>query len=227
MLLQGGLSVRYDSWNKECFTASGALLIRNGVTEVELKYSGIGYHIAYLNATNPSLIVLERKYRLMQAYIYVITANLPKISILVLYRRLFAPTILRLISTAMIWVLAIVIIVKILLVSFVCRPLAANWNPNIPGSKCLNMQAVSSWSTLPNIVTDVVMLLLPVPVVWSLHTKLITKIQLTFTFALGSLSVYYHYLLRSSAGTDYLKFLVVLSHPSYDSNSSLLLKATM
>ncbi|KAJ5397577.1 hypothetical protein N7509_005690 [Penicillium cosmopolitanum] len=168
---------------------SGTLLIRTGVTKAELKYSGIGYHIAYLNATNPNLIVLERKFRLMQAYIYVVTANLPKISILILYRRLFTPTILRLISTAMIWVLAIVIVVKILLVSFVCRPFAANWDQDNPGSKCLNMQSVSSLSTLPNIITDVVMLLLPVPVIWSLHTKLITKIQLTFTFALGSLGL--------------------------------------
>jgi hypothetical protein len=171
------------------FYCTGALLIRNGVIKAELKLSGIGYHIAYLKATNPNLIILERKFRLMQAYIYVVIANLPKISILILYRRLFAPTILRLISTAMIWVLAVVIVVKILLVSFVCRPFAANWNQDIPGSKCLNMQSVSSLSTLPNIITDVVMLLLPVPVIWSLHTKLITKIQLTFTFALGSLLV--------------------------------------
>lgn len=205
---------------------SGTLLIRTGVTKAELKYSGIGYHIAYLNATNPNLIVLERKFRLMQAYIYVVTANLPKISILILYRRLFTPTILRLISTAMIWVLAIVIVVKILLVSFVCRPFAANWDQDNPGSKCLNMQSVSSLSTLPNIITDVVMLLLPVPVIWSLHTKLITKIQLTFTFALGSLSVYYYCSPKNSMDANYLRSLVVLSLPSYGSNSFLLLKAT-
>lgn len=135
---------------------------------------------------------MERKYRVAQAFLYVATANLPKISILILYRRLFAPTILRLVSTALIWILSIIIIVKILLVSFVCRPFAANWDPHIPGAKCLNMQMVSSWSTLPNIVTDVGMLLLPAPVIWSLHTNLRTKIQLTFTFALGSLSVYHH-----------------------------------
>lgn len=158
--------------------------------KAELKYSGIGYHRSYLTTINPDLIISERKYRVVTAYLYVINANLPKISILLLYRRLFAPTVLRLISTAIIWILSLVIIAKILLVSFVCRPFAANWNQDIPGTKCLNMQAVSSWSTLPNIITDVGMLLLPVPVVWSLHTKLQTKIQLTFTFALGSLSVY-------------------------------------
>lgn len=159
--------------------------------KAELEYSGVGYHRSYLKTTNPELIISERKYRVASAYLYVINANLPKISILLLYRRIFAPTVLRVISTATIWILSLVIIAKILLVSFVCRPFAANWNQNIPGAECLNMQAVSSWSTLPNIITDVGMLLLPVPVVWSLHTKLQTKIQLTFTFALGSLSVYY------------------------------------
>ena len=33
------------------------------------------------------------------------------------------------------------------------------------------------------------MLVLPMPVVWSLHTTIGTKIQLTFTFAVGSLYV--------------------------------------
>jgi hypothetical protein len=143
--------------------------------------------MAYLKATNPSLIVIERKFRLGQAYLYVVTANLPKISILLLYRRLFATTILLAISNAMIVVLSLSITAKLILVSIVCRPFAANWNPNIPGERCFDMKSVSAWSTLPNIITDVVMLLLPIPLIWSLHTRLRTKIQLTFTFALGSM----------------------------------------
>lgn len=171
----------------ETVDRAGTLLTRNGVTKAELKYSGIGYHVAYLKATNPSLIIIERKYRVVQAYLYVVNANLPKISILLLYRRLFAPSILRFVSTSMIWILALVIVVKIFIVSFLCRPFSANWDPHAPGAKCLNMQTVSAWATLPNIITDAIMLLLPAPVIWSLHTKLRTKIQLTFTFALGSL----------------------------------------
>ncbi|KAJ6014791.1 hypothetical protein N7540_009382 [Penicillium herquei] len=45
-----------------------------------------------------------------------------------------------------------------------CRPFAASWDPTIPGAKCLSLRACYTYGSVPNIVTDVVMLLLPMPV---------------------------------------------------------------
>lgn len=40
-----------------------------------------------------------------------------------------------------------------------------------------------------NIITDLTLLLMPIPLVWRLHTSKQNKWQITMTFALGSRSV--------------------------------------
>lgn len=152
-----------------------------------IKNSGLGYHTVYLQATNPQAIILEGKYRVAEGFLYVTGANLPKISILCLYRRLFPYTTLRTLSSMLIGVLTITMIVEIIVLSLACRPFAAFWNPFIHGSRCVDVAGAYAYGSIPNIVTDVVMLFLPAPVIWSLHTTTGTKIQLTITFACGSL----------------------------------------
>jgi hypothetical protein len=45
------------------------------------------------------------------------------------------------------------------------------------------------YGSIPNIVTDVMMLILPMPLIWSLHVSPKVKIGLLVTFLLGSMSV--------------------------------------
>lgn len=68
-----------------------------------------------------------------------------------------------------------------------CRPFAANWNPALPGAYCIDKEAFFRWGSLPNILSDIVMLVLPLRVVWNLHTTTRLKIGLTLTFVVGSL----------------------------------------
>ena len=68
-----------------------------------------------------------------------------------------------------------------------CRPFAANWNPKLPGSHCIDNEAFFRYSSVPNIMTDIVMLVLPIRIVWNLHTTTRLKIGLTATFTVGSL----------------------------------------
>lgn len=50
-------------------------------------------------------------------------------------------------------------------------------------------EAFVRWSTLPNILTDVIMLILPLPSIWNLQLRTPLKIGLTITFLTGSLYV--------------------------------------
>jgi hypothetical protein len=43
------------------------------------------------------------------------------------------------------------------------------------------------YGSIPNIVTDVVMLILPMPLIWGLHVSTKVKIGLLVTFLLGSM----------------------------------------
>lgn len=56
-----------------------------------------------------------------------------------------------------------------------CRPFAANWDNTIKAT-CVNRNALCIWSSLPNIATDVALLILPMRVVWNLHATRHTKV---------------------------------------------------
>lgn len=127
------------------------------------------------------------KYLLLLACYYYTMVAVPKLAVLALYSRLLTiepyRTIIRVLATILV-LSAIVIFVMCL---NLCQPFEANWNPYIPGAKCLDQQAFYTYASLPNIVTDVAMLILPIPVVWKLHASKKVKLGLVATFLTGSL----------------------------------------
>lgn len=70
--------------------------------------------------------------------------------------------------------------------TFQCSPVAYAWDKTIRGGTCINEQAYYRYISLPNVITDAVMLVLPLPLVWRLHTSLSQKIGLTVIFLTGS-----------------------------------------
>ena len=75
----------------------------------------------------------------------------------------------------------------VLLATFLnCRPFAKTWNPLLPGS-CGSLQANVLSTSIINFVIDLSIVLLPMPMVWSLQIARSRKYTLTFIFALGVL----------------------------------------
>jgi hypothetical protein len=72
---------------------------------------------------------------------------------------------------------------------FQCWPIQYTWDKNIIGGSCFNQQAFYRYVSLPNIVTDFVILIMPMPLVWKLQTRLTHKLALTGVFLLGGLYV--------------------------------------
>ena len=70
-----------------------------------------------------------------------------------------------------------------------CNPFKANWEPTLPGAKCIDKENFFRYGSVPNIVTDLAMLIIPIPVVWGLKASTRMKIGLTITFVIGSMGL--------------------------------------
>jgi len=175
-------------------TAIGMLILHHGlpcftlIDDIDALTKGAaGYHQPYIELNFP--LKLRRWFQdlFAIAFIYNFTAVLPKLAILILYRRLFSTSK----TLHSIYIIMIILILDLVgltaLVLGLCQPMAANWDDNIPNAKCLNKRVVSTWITMPNIVTDIWMLVLPIPIIWKLHIVKRVKLGLTFTFLVGSM----------------------------------------
>lgn len=69
---------------------------------------------------------------------------------------------------------------------FQCTPFNYNWNKTIPGGHCFNVVAFALSSSAPNIVTDLIVIFLPIRTVIELKVSRGRKIGLMLIFLTGS-----------------------------------------
>lgn len=72
---------------------------------------------------------------------------------------------------------------------FQCSPIARAWNPLIEGT-CLNLRAVFIGNAVPNIVTDILILTMPIYHVWKLQMRKSQRLALTGIFMLGAFVIF-------------------------------------
>lgn len=119
--------------------------------------------------------------------VYLPAVIFPKLSILVLYLRIFTKQTDRIACWAIGGFMIANCVGTMVAGCFICRPLEFLWDRTIPGGHCININAWYRWSSLMNILTDVTMLVLPLPVIWKIQTTKKVKIGLTITFTTGSM----------------------------------------
>ncbi|MCJ1264517.1 hypothetical protein MMC22_004389 [Lobaria immixta] len=144
---------------------------------------GDGRHIQELSHHTTVLLLKDL---LATQFAWCVSVGLVKLGILLFYLRIFAVRQHRvatfiMMGVAMCWMLA-----AILGAFFQCRPLSYAWNKLQEGN-C--DERVRFWVAIgiSHIVTDVLILLLPVHMVWKLQVPSATKIGLFALFGLGSL----------------------------------------
>ena len=74
-----------------------------------------------------------------------------------------------------------------LITIFTCSPLEAIWNPFVPNSHCVNNEILVLSICLFNIISDIIILILPASAVWKLRIPTRQKIQIVLLFAIGLL----------------------------------------
>ncbi|CAG8885681.1 unnamed protein product [Penicillium egyptiacum] len=136
-------------------------------------------------------IIMIAKLLVVYECIYVIAIAVIKVSILLMYCRIFPTREIR-IASMILGGISVAWCIAIILVSiFQCTPIARAWDTRIPGT-CINLKASFIGNAVPNIVTDILILSLPVRVVWRLHASLTHRLSVIGIFLLGSLSRYLH-----------------------------------
>ena len=74
-------------------------------------------------------------------------------------------------------------------VIFQCNPRAKFWNPTLPGH-CINSDAVDVVTAAINVLSDIVLLLLPLKCVWELQMQSRSKVAVSAVFLTGILYVH-------------------------------------
>lgn len=73
-----------------------------------------------------------------------------------------------------------------LVCAFQCKPIEFAWNKTIQGT-CINSELFFVIGSAPNVFTDFIVLILPLPAVWALKTSRFQKVSLLGIFMLGGL----------------------------------------
>ena len=68
-----------------------------------------------------------------------------------------------------------------------CTPVNFFWDKTVPGGRCINQNAFYITGSSVQLLTDIVILVIPLPAVWSLQINIAKKIALSIIFLLGSL----------------------------------------
>ncbi|KAI0854546.1 hypothetical protein F4860DRAFT_499150 [Xylaria cubensis] len=141
---------------------------------------GAGRHIIFV--TNPRLLQI---FNIVDEVLYAVVLACLKFSILSLYRTIFGTNrhfyILTWVVTAVVacWALQIIISTNLQ-----CIPISVTWDPDQHG-KCINYGAEALAAFIIDIITDLTILSIPIPLVKRLNTSRTNRRGLMIVFAAG------------------------------------------
>lgn len=144
--------------------------------------SGLGQH-TYLN---PNGVKGYLYYLYFLLLVYNASLALFKYAFLLLYLRIFPTKWLR----AGIWMAGAVVTAWMIAIEFAlvfqCHPVQLAWDKEVQG-KCLETRSLYIAQSIPTIIFDVVILMLPMPLVWRLQSGWRAKLGVTGMFLMGGL----------------------------------------
>ena len=116
------------------------------------------------------------------------TANtLVKISVLHLYTKIFNTHRLAIAAYAIGAVTMAYWLSTVLVAFLICRPFAFNWDKVSIKGHCGNTFAYYLSTAIVNLLIDVAIVALPLPLLWSLQMRTSRKLALTAIFSLGAM----------------------------------------
>ncbi|KAJ5503478.1 hypothetical protein N7463_006352 [Penicillium fimorum] len=152
---------------------------------VVLLYNGMGSHITMIPAKN---LLVYFKLGFANAFIYTGCIAFIKYSILALYKRLFATRQMAIAVNVMFGFVTLWVVGVYVAGALLCIPVSKFWDQSIPGA-CLDPAKFYYGMQIPNILTDVILLIMPMGVVWNLTIPKTQKMLLSGVFLLGGLTL--------------------------------------
>ncbi|KAF2649985.1 hypothetical protein K491DRAFT_721173 [Lophiostoma macrostomum CBS 122681] len=147
----------------------------------------LGMHVTDILQTPTGIADLTSflKYVFVGQIFYLLGIAVVKFSIIAFYWRLFAVTaripIFIMAGVVFSWLMAL-----LFLVIFTCDPIAASWDVTLQASaKCIELKSIYLGGSIPNVITDGILIIMPIPYVWRLHAPIAQRIILAGMFTLG------------------------------------------
>jgi hypothetical protein len=152
----------------------------------DVYFGGVGLHEARLEMTDPKKLITWAKFLMVISLLYLAGAAPAKLAILTLYLTVFTQKLFHIISYVIVSIIVMNWIITTSVGFAICQPFDYLWTQT-PGGYCMGINAWFRWSGLPNIITDVFILILPIPIVLKLHASTQLKSGILITLAVGSL----------------------------------------
>jgi len=168
-------------------------LIFNLVLDVMLMlmvpYGGVGHHTLYTAETDPGKFVfLSQASLLITPSLYIFAVNLSKGAIIQMFRRIFTVGPARQVAFVVGILLILQTIAIFFTIVFQCKPVSLLWTKTERGS-CIDTQKFFAYTSIPNIATDLAILILPMPTIWNLKATVRLKIGITITLLTASVGI--------------------------------------
>ncbi|OLN86393.1 hypothetical protein CCHL11_06440 [Colletotrichum chlorophyti] len=130
-------------------------------------------------------IIKFLKVLVAQQILWAISLSLCKIAILFLYARIFTTRRMVLFARVMAAFTMAWTVVTVLIAFFICRPLSDNWSMDLKSRNCGNQPAADGTMGVLNMITDIIVLVMPISHLWRLRLEMYKKVALIVTFSLG------------------------------------------
>ncbi|KAI1008037.1 hypothetical protein K3495_g184 [Podosphaera aphanis] len=158
------------------------LIVIAAVVQVSMANAGMGDH--YWNARFENYEPVTKMLLILQI-LYNFTVSATKVSILVFYHRVFVDEKFQTLCKWSFGFLVLPCVVFFCLILFQCNPISKVWNPTLPGS-CLNLDVMILWGAVVSIVQDLVILIMPIPLLSTLNIGRFQTLNLVALFGCAS-----------------------------------------
>lgn len=146
--------------------------------------AGLGKHAP---AVPLETAITFAKWLFASQFVYVALIAMIKTSVILMYLRIFPSENFRIYA----FILQAVVIAWAIAICFVaifqCSPIEKAWLGQLVEGHCIDIGASFIGNAVPNIITDIAILCLPIVQVWKLQMNLTQRLSICFVFLLGSL----------------------------------------
>jgi hypothetical protein len=151
-----------------------------------VKHTGAGRHTIAVLDEDPAILSKYLKAINVNEFLHPAAVAFPKLCVVLMYLRIFTNKYERMAAYVLIAIVAATWFSYTTATVFQCMPIAFAWDKTIEGGKCFDFRAFATSSSVPNIVTDVAVLFLPIRTVTELRISVGRKAGLMLIFLTGS-----------------------------------------
>jgi len=189
LLLLALLATLYGTAYLIYLSCSNILVILTNLTIyiVDVVQAGLGRHAAAVVIEEPNKIKTFLFLLYLLDWFYVPSNMLSRLSICILYLRIFTDRWARAACWAVIAFLVANCVATIIAAQLECTPLEYIWDKSIPNGKCFNQLLWYKLTNFPNIVGDVLVLILPIKTVWTIKASTARKAGIAAVCLTGSM----------------------------------------